>query len=95
MRITIHIDEDGASVTTSAATPGEAADTGSTAPPADLAARAARLGAVSAGPAPTSAPAADAPGLGHKPDTSPGSPADVSAGPAPAAGRPSTKQELS
>lgn len=110
MRITIDIDEQGARVAlappsggdqnppdmTPAAAPDANAGAAQAGPSADLAARAARLGATSAGPAPSGPPdVAGAPGLAPagldaqstgRADTSPDPSVDVSAGPAPTAG---------
>jgi hypothetical protein len=110
MRITIHVDDQddrgspvvasGRELSTPDLTPGggSAASAGAApaGPSAELAARAARIGAISAGPAPTGPPdVAGAPGLGPvglgpQPsggaDTPPDRSTDVSAGPAPTIG---------
>jgi len=110
MRVTINIDDQddrgspavatGRELSTPDLTPGggssASAGAAQAGPPAELAARAARLGAISAGPAPTGPPdVAGAPGLGPAglgpqpsggADISPGPSTDISAGPAPAAG---------
>jgi hypothetical protein len=110
MRVTINIDDQddrgspavasGRELSTPDLTPGggssASAGAAQAGPPAELAARAARLGAISGGPAPTGPPGVvGAPGLGPADpgpqpsggaDTPPGPATDVSAGPAPTVG---------